>query len=106
MSAKRAHKPLSGCDSNVSRSAQRVKSKVTEQILQHVADFRRCGPEHTTESRVPEETSLTAVAFLELFWDESIIQQLFRATNAYTGRKGTTKQQWRCPITVAEFRTF
>ena len=107
MSAKRACKPLSSCDSNVSRSAKRVKSKATEQILQDVAEFRPIsGAEHTTESRVPEETSLTAVAFFRLFWDESIIQQLVRATNAYARRKGATKQQWRYPIAVAEFRTF
>ena len=64
------------------------------------------GAEHSTESRVPKETSLTPVAFFCLFWDYSIIQQIVRATNAYARRKGARKQQLRCPITVAEFRTF
>ena len=107
MSAKRARKPLSSCDANIARSAKRVKSKATEQILQEAAAFRPMREaEHPTESLVSEGTSLTPVAFFSLFWDDSIIQQLVQATNAYARRKGATKQQWRRPITVAEFRTF
>ena len=63
------------------------------------------GAEHSTELRVPKETGLTPVAFFCLFWDESIIQQLARATNAYARCKGNMNQQWRYPITVAELRT-
>src|SRR5437879_2056824 len=106
MSAKRACNPISSCDSNVSRSAKRVKSGATE-ILQDVAGFGPMnGVEHATELRVPEETSLTPVAFFSLFWDDNIIQQLAQATNAYVRRKDATKQQWRHPITVVESRTF
>lgn len=107
MSANRARKLLSSCDSNVPQSAKRIQSKVTEQILQEAAEFRpMSGAEHSAESRVPKESSLTPVALFCVFWDKSIIQHLVRVTNAYARRKGATKQQWRYPITVAEFHTF
>lgn len=117
MSAKRSRKPLAKCDSNIQPPAKKAKHKsprkasnlidATEPILHDPAAFQSIqGAEHLTESRVPEETSLTPAAFFGLFWDDSIIEHLVCVTNAYAREKKATKQQWRYPISLSELRIF
>ena len=117
MSAKRSRKPLAKCNSNIQPPAKKAKHKsprkasnlidATEPILHDPAAFQPIqGAEHPTKSRVPEETSLTPAAFFGLFWDDSIIEHLVCATNAYAREKKATKQQWRYPISLSELRIF
>ena len=39
--------------------------------------------EHHAKARVPQDIELTPIAFFNLFWDDSILNQIVQATNAY-----------------------
>ena len=99
MSAKRVQKPLTELSSNLLLPAKKQKKaapniELTIQPSETFVPVNHSALDHA-KARVPQDIELTPIAFFNLFWGDSILDQIVQATNAYARAR-----KWR-PLTVA-----
>ena len=88
MLTKRARKPLAELSTNLLPPAKKQKkaahnTELTTQPPETFVPINIPALEHRAEARVPQDIELTPIAFFNLFWDDSILNQIVPATKAY-----------------------
>ena len=101
VSVKRAQKPLAELSSNLLPPAKKQKKaghniEPTAQPSETFVPFDHPALEHHAEARVPRDIELALITFFNLFWNDSILNQVVRATNAYARAKHARKWRPHC----------
>ena len=105
MSAKRTRKPLAALSSNIPAPKKQKIDLKKAPITQPPDTFTPLdypAPEHLAKACIPHNTELSPIAFFKLFWDDSILDRIVEATNAYaltmhTACAGTLQHQCHSP---------